>query len=75
MAPCDMTVDTGGEFPSAVDRPESGQDGDPCEGENPPADEFATSIFVRFYPSLREEIIQRSQWQAVESHEEVAVPV
>jgi chromosome partitioning protein len=33
-----------------------------------------TPRFAELYRSLCEEIIQRSQWQAVESHEEVAVP-
>ena len=34
-----------------------------------------TPPFARLYRSLCEEIIQRSQWQAAESHEQVAVPV
>ena len=34
-----------------------------------------TPPFARLYRSLCEEIVQRSQWQAAESHEKVAVPV
>jgi chromosome partitioning protein len=34
-----------------------------------------TPPFAKLYHSLCKEVIQRSQWQAVEAHEEVAVPV
>jgi hypothetical protein len=49
FAPGDTNVDTGGEFPSAADRAELGQDGCPWQGEIAVPDalvEFATSVTV-----------------------------